>query len=89
MRPPTAIRSQNDSRKWINDLCGYWWPHHHSYASHHRNATHHRYTNQPDKDPDFVVSGMQKNPLAMIIAGLDFGGFRIPSLYSTAGAAPR
>ncbi|MGB2247062.1 MAG: fatty acid desaturase family protein [Alcanivorax sediminis] len=69
------IHGQHDGRKWINDLCGYLVapiiaiP----YASHRiEHFTHHRYTNQPDKDPDFVVSGMQKGPLSLITAGLRF-----------------
>lgn len=69
------IHGQHDSRKWINDLCGYLVapiiaiP----YASHRvEHFTHHRYTNQPDKDPDFIVSGMQKNLLALITTGLRF-----------------
>jgi beta-carotene hydroxylase len=34
--------------------------------------THHRYTNQPDKDPDHVVSGMRDGFLAFIAHGLQF-----------------
>ncbi len=69
------IHGQNDSHKWINDLCGYLVapiiaiP----YASHRiEHFTHHRYTNQPDKDPDFIISGMQKGPLGLLAAGLRF-----------------
>ena len=57
------IHGSNDQRKWLNDLCGYVVapliavP----YASHrHEHFTHHRYTNQPDKDPDYIISGMSK-----------------------------
>lgn len=69
------IHGRNDNLKWLNDLCGYLVapiiaiP----YASHRiEHFTHHRYTNQPDKDPDFVVSGMRKGPIAVIITGLRF-----------------
>ncbi len=69
------IHGHHEGRKWINDLCGYLVapiiaiP----YASHRvEHFTHHRYTNQPDKDPDFIVSGMEKSPLAVITAGLRF-----------------
>ena len=69
------IHGRNDKLKWVNDLCGYLVapiiaiP----YASHRiEHFTHHRYTNQPDKDPDFAVSGMRKGPIAVIITGLRF-----------------
>lgn len=51
---------------WLNDVCGYLMapmivvP----YASHKlEHFTHHRYTNQPDKDPDYVVGAMGKGPI--------------------------
>lgn len=69
------IHGQHDNLKWINDLCGHLVapiiaiP----YASHRiEHFTHHRYTNQPDKDPDYVVSGMSKGMLAVIITGFRF-----------------
>ena len=69
------IHGRNDNLKWLNDLCGYLVapiiaiP----YASHRiEHFTHHRYTNQPDKDPDFVVSGMRRGPIGVIITGLRF-----------------
>jgi beta-carotene hydroxylase len=34
--------------------------------------THHRYTNQPDKDPDYVVSGMRHGFVAFIHHGVQF-----------------
>lgn len=55
------IHGQHDELRWLNDLCGYLVapfiavP----YASHRlEHFTHHRYTNQPDKDPDFIISAM-------------------------------
>lgn len=69
------IHGRNDNLKWLNDLCGYLVapiiaiP----YASHRiEHFTHHRYTNQPDKDPDFVVSGMRRGPIGVITTGLRF-----------------
>ncbi|MGJ8670350.1 MAG: fatty acid desaturase family protein [Oceanococcus sp.] len=69
------IHGKYASRKWLNDLCGYiagqimLVP----YASHTvEHFTHHRYTNQPEKDPDFVVSGMRGGVLALVIYGLKF-----------------
>lgn len=58
------INGTEESRQWLNDLCGYlvapiiFLP----YASHrHEHFTHHRFTNQADKDPDYVVSGLGKS----------------------------
>lgn len=55
------INGNNSSLTWLNNLCGYLVapiiaiP----YASHRvEHFTHHRYTNIPDKDPDFVISGL-------------------------------
>ena len=69
------INGQHDRWQWLNDLCGYlaapiiMVP----YASHKaEHFTHHRYTNQPGKDPDFVVSGMQGGPVALVITGFRF-----------------
>lgn len=60
------IHGEHERLKWLNDLCGYLVapliaiP----YASHRvEHFTHHRYTNQPDKDPDYMVSGMRKGML--------------------------
>ncbi len=67
------IHGGNDSLEWLNDLCGFLVapiiaiP----YASHKvEHFTHHRYTNQPDKDPDFVVNEMQHGFFAFVVAGL-------------------
>lgn len=69
------IHGNHERLKWLNDLCGYLVapliavP----YASHrHEHFTHHRYTNQPDKDPDFVVSGIRRGPLSAFITVLRF-----------------
>ncbi len=64
------INGNKEGLKWLNDLCGYLVapliaiP----YASHrHEHFTHHRYTNQPDKDPDFVVTGLGRGILSFLI----------------------
>lgn len=69
------IQGQRDDRKWLNNLCGYLVapiigiP----YSSHRvEHFTHHRYTNQPEKDPDFIVSNMQKGFIPFIVSGLRF-----------------
>lgn len=69
------IHGHQDKYKWLNDLCGYLVapiiaiP----YASHRvEHFTHHRYTNQADKDPDFVVSNMSKGALAFILTIFKF-----------------
>lgn len=61
--------------RWLNDLCGYlvapWMivP----FSTHTvEHFTHHRYTNQPDKDPDYVVSGMRGGFLAFLACGFRF-----------------
>lgn len=67
------IHGDHQKLKWLNDLCGYLVapvmlvP----FSSHKiEHMTHHRYTNQPDKDPDYVVSGMRHGFLSLIICGL-------------------
>ena len=69
------IHGNNDRLQWLNDLCGYLVaplitvP----YSTHKvEHFTHHRYTNQPEKDPDFVVSGMGGGVFAFIICGFKF-----------------
>ncbi len=59
----------------LNTLCGYLMaplimvP----FASHKvEHFTHHRYTNQADKDPDFVVKEMGDGPLALVVTGCRF-----------------
>ncbi len=67
------IHGRNDRLEWLNDLCGFLVapiiaiP----YASHKvEHFTHHRHTNQPGKDPDFVVNEMRGGFVAFVIAGL-------------------
>lgn len=69
------IHGGSERLQWLNDLCGYlvapliMVP----YSTHKvEHLTHHRYTNQPDKDPDFVVSGMRHGFLAFIVCGFKF-----------------
>jgi len=69
------INGQYERLSWVNDLCGYLVapiigvP----YASHTvEHFTHHRFTNQPDKGPDYVVSGMKGGLLALVICGFKF-----------------
>ncbi|MDD3763567.1 MAG: fatty acid desaturase [Nevskiales bacterium] len=69
------IHGKYDSLKWLNDLCGYlvapfiMVP----YSTHKvEHFTHHRYTNQPEKDPDFVVSGMRNGVIGFVITGFKF-----------------
>lgn len=69
------IHGGQESLKWLNDLCGYLVapmiaiP----YASHRvEHFTHHRYTNQPDKDPDYIVSGMGKGLIPAVVTVIRF-----------------
>ncbi len=69
------IHGGRERLRWLNDLCGYAVapiiavP----YASHTvEHFTHHRYTNQADKDPDYVVSGFDKGPLPAFFAVFKF-----------------
>lgn len=69
------IHGGNDRLQWLGDLCGYLVapvitvP----YSTHKvEHFTHHRYTNQPDKDPDFVVAGMGGGLLAFLVCGFRF-----------------
>ncbi|MGP9830955.1 fatty acid desaturase family protein [Marinobacter sp. NSM] len=69
------IHGEKDQLTWLNHLCGYLVapliavP----YQSHRlEHFTHHRYTNQPDKDPDFIISGMGKGPFSALLTVLRF-----------------
>ena len=69
------INGSHDRLRWLNSLCGFLVapiiaiP----YASHKvEHFTHHRYTNQPDKDPDFLISGMRHGWLSMLVVGYQF-----------------
>lgn len=73
------IHGGHEWLKWLNDLCGYLMapliaiP----YASHrHEHLTHHRHTNQPDKDPDFMVSGMGKGLMPAFTTVIRFIGIQ-------------
>ena len=90
------INGRNESLKWLNDLCGYLVapliavP----YASHKlEHFTHHRYTNQPDKDPDYVVSGMAGGVFAAIATAIKFlwvqNSFFVKHHWSTASLRER
>ena len=63
------IHGKHDHLEWLNNLCGFLVapliavP----YASHKiEHFTHHRYTNQPEKDPDFIVSEIGNGFLATL-----------------------
>jgi len=69
------IHGGQDRHQWLNDLCGYlvapliMVP----FSTHKvEHFTHHRYTNQPDKDPDYVVSGMHHGFVAFVIHAVQF-----------------
>lgn len=69
------ISGGQDRYQWLNDLCGYLVAPLISvpYSTHRvEHFTHHRYTNQPDKDPDYVVSGMRHGFVAFVIHGVQF-----------------
>ena len=69
------IHGGQDRLQWLNDLCGYlvapliMVP----YSTHKvEHFTHHRYTNQPEKDPDYVVSNMRHGFVSFLIYGFRF-----------------
>ena len=69
------ISGRNENLNWLNKFCGYVVapliaiP----YASHRlEHFTHHRYTNQPDKDPDFIISGLNKGVVSTFMTILRF-----------------
>lgn len=69
------INGRDDSLIWLNDLCGYLVaPIIGVPNSSHRleHFTHHRYTNQPDKDPDFVISELRDGWLNAVAAVAKF-----------------
>lgn len=90
------INGEHERLKWLNDLCGYLMapmiaiP----YSSHRvEHFTHHRYTNQPDKDPDFMVSQMAGGFLpALATVGKFFwlqNTFFVKQYWATASARER
>ncbi len=69
------IHGSHSRLKWLNDLCGYLVAPliAVSYESHRvEHFTHHRYTNQADKDPDFMISGMGRGPIAALVTVIRF-----------------
>lgn len=65
------IHGDSAGLKWLNDGCGYLCaqllmiP----YSAHKiEHFTHHRYTNQPDKDPDYIISGVMHGGLIAVAA---------------------
>lgn len=66
------IHGGREGLQWLNDLCGYLVapliaiP----YSTHRvEHFNHHRHTNQPDKDPDYIVSNMRHGLLAFVFSG--------------------
>jgi fatty acid desaturase len=69
------ISGKHDNLRWLNNACGYLMAPliGNSYSSHHlEHFTHHRYTNQPGKDPDFIVHAMRGGLLAVVITLFKF-----------------
>ena len=69
------IHGKRAELRWVNDLCGFacaqliMIP----YSTHTvEHFTHHRYTNQPDKDPDYVVKDMGEGVLPFLTVAARF-----------------
>jgi len=69
------IHGKHEHLEWLNTLCGFVVapliavP----YASHKiEHFTHHRYTNQPDKDPDYIVSEIGQGAASVLPTVLKF-----------------
>jgi len=69
------IHGGQEPLEWLNKLCGFLVapliavP----YASHRiEHFTHHRYTNHPEKDPDYIMSGMAAGPWGALKTVLKF-----------------
>src|SRR3546814_21190934 len=69
------IHGGNERLKWVNNLCGYLVdtlitvP----FSTHTvEHFTHHRYTNQPDKAQDYVVSNIRHSLPSLIERGFRF-----------------
>lgn len=78
------IGGDGDALKWLNSLCGYlaasliFVP----YSTHKlEHFTHHRYTNQPDKDPDYVVRNMGHGFFSFIASGFHFLWVQVTFLF--------
>ncbi|MCB1687731.1 MAG: fatty acid desaturase [Halioglobus sp.] len=64
------ISGKNDQLRWLNAACGYLMAPliANPYSSHHlEHFTHHRFTNQPGKDPDYIVRGMREGLLGVLV----------------------
>lgn len=69
------IHGGRDEKQWLNDLCGYlvapliMVP----FSTHKiEHFTHHRYTNQPEKDPDYIVRGMGNGLIGFVVHAIKF-----------------
>ncbi|WP_372966173.1 fatty acid desaturase [Marinobacter sp.] len=69
------IHGKYEHLRWLNNACGYLMapliaiP----YASHRmEHFTHHRYTNQGDKDPDYMIRGMGKGAIGALVTVAKF-----------------
>ncbi len=69
------INGRHEGLKWLNDGCGYLCatlvlvP----YSTHRiEHLAHHRYTNQPGKDPDYIVKDMGDSVTSLIRTGFKF-----------------
>lgn len=78
------IHGNHESLKWINDACGYFCaqiimiP----YCTHTvEHFTHHRFTNQPGKDPDFILNRMSDSPISFTKAVFKFLWIQITFLF--------
>ena len=61
-----SISGSNGSLRWVNELMGYlagWILMIPLTAHRHEHLAHHRNTNQPDTDPDYVITDMTRSPL--------------------------
>lgn len=69
------IHGRQENLEWLNKLCGFLVapliavP----YASHRlEHFTHHRYTNQPDKDPDYMMRGIGRGAIGALMTVVKF-----------------
>ena len=83
------IHGGNERLQWLNDLCGYLVapliavP----YSTHRvEHFTHHRFTNQPDRDPDYLVSGMRGGLVAFVVYAVRFLWMQNTFLFREYGA---